>query len=875
MGYPTKMYDTRPANSMIVCSIVRPTSESRTGRNLPSFRGQDSAVADAGARLLFSVILYHEERFLQDGADSSKKKRVLRACDICRRRKIRCDGPQSPESRCSNCAALGLDCTYKQASLKRTPPKGYIRSLEERLQKMEKLLENLAPGIDLADLSTLSDGDTGYRELNATPLGVTPSTAVLRTTQGVEASDLDPSDDEYVPQGTLTEHARRLYTNPLMPRFFGKSSGFMLIRNALDLKRKYSGEDPTTMFEKKGFINKRPEFWTVYPWEDQKPAEIIPEYQFPPVDLIDSLVNLYLEHQNTFYPLFHEPTLRKDVASALHLRDHSFACVLLLICACGSRWSDDHRVIVDGSDTFRSAGWQWFNQVQMVRKPYTVPPSLYELQHYALTAMFLQGSSSPQACWTILGIGLRAAQEVGAHRAKVYYNSRSTKDDELWKRAFWVLVTLDRVYSSVLGRPCAIQEEDFDLDTPVECDDEFWDPPEPDKAFRQPPDRPSKIAAFNCYLKLNQLLAVALRTIYCINKSKVLLGFVGKEWEQRIVAELDSEMNKWFDSVPTHLRWNANQEDSLFFRQSVMLYCSYYNLQILIHRPFIMKSRKLSPLSNPSLAICVNAARSLAHTADACRTVCKKALAPLVIMGVFPAALVLILDIFNRKQSSTTESDAADIGKCILILKSMEGRWHAVGRIVDILCRIAAAGHIPPLFEYWEQRCNNPSDAGRRSNGQVPTGPSLAQESGVPVFSQLPGFSQASSQTTGTTSLFNALSYGRSLFANPEQTPQMAHESGYAGVDLSQAAQGPYTVPAEFASPTSSVQMPENRPTASEAGSGPSFQSPQMIMDEDVMGLWSEMTDWESYITNVLGTDHFPSGSGSYLQSDGTQYTSS
>jgi hypothetical protein len=39
---------------------------------------------------------------------------------------------------------------------------------------------------------------------------------------------------------------------------------------------------------------------------------------------------------------------------------------------------------------------------------------------------------------------------------------------------------------------------------------------------------------------------------YSINKSKVLLGFVRQEWEQRVVSELDSALNQWFDSVPAH-----------------------------------------------------------------------------------------------------------------------------------------------------------------------------------------------------------------------------------------------------------------------------------------------------------------------------------
>jgi hypothetical protein len=53
----------------------------------------------------------------------------------------------------------------------------------------------------------------------------------------------------------------------------------------------------------------------------------------------------------------------------------------------------------------------------------------------------------------------------------------------------------------------------FDVDLPLECDDEYWEHPNPDMAFKQPPGKPSVIAYFNSYLKLNQVLAFSLRTI--------------------------------------------------------------------------------------------------------------------------------------------------------------------------------------------------------------------------------------------------------------------------------------------------------------------------------------------------------------------------
>ena len=62
-----------------------------------------------------------------------------------------------------------------------------------------------------------------------------------------------------------------------------------------------------------------------------------------------------------------------------------------------------------------------------------------EAAYTQLTAIFLQGSSAPQASWTLIGVGIRMAQDVGAHRKKVY-NAKPTVEEELWKRAFWLVL---------------------------------------------------------------------------------------------------------------------------------------------------------------------------------------------------------------------------------------------------------------------------------------------------------------------------------------------------------------------------------------------------------------------------------------------------
>ena len=76
------------------------------------------------------------------------------------------------------------------------------------------------------------------------------------------------------------------------------------------------------------------------------------------------------------------------------------------------------------------------------------------------------------------GSGLRLALEIGAHKRRAY-GTKPTLEDELYKRAFWQVITLysfnviltcmlfrtlvwlDRTMSTAMGRPCGVQEEEY------------------------------------------------------------------------------------------------------------------------------------------------------------------------------------------------------------------------------------------------------------------------------------------------------------------------------------------------------------------------------------------------------------------------------
>lgn len=53
----------------------------------------------------------------------------------------------------------------------------------------------------------------------------------------------------------------------------------------------------------------------------------------------------------------------------------------------------------------------------------------------------------------------------------------------------------------------------FDVDLPLECDDEYMEHPDPQQRFKQPAGKPSVISYFVAQIKLMRLLSFCLRTI--------------------------------------------------------------------------------------------------------------------------------------------------------------------------------------------------------------------------------------------------------------------------------------------------------------------------------------------------------------------------
>ncbi|KAG9026808.1 hypothetical protein FRB95_008476 [Tulasnella sp. JGI-2019a] len=688
-----------------------------------------------------------------------KRNKVPRACDICRRKKIRCDAhTKANTEKCSHCAAYKLDCTFAAGTNRRSPPKPhaptstpsgptppvdmlyrYIEDLEERIDLLEKLVRRVAPtvkidievgpsfnmqtwqtvkGKSLSSCTPVAQVATTYSTLHVLPRATmftttskdqsrfsSPAQPSIRSGSSHAQEDLEPSDGEIHPTGNdesvgdaLENAMEKLSLGDTRGGiFFGKSSGASLVRAALALKETVSW-NAKKIHDACRYVEggSRPKFWKASPWEWMAAASpAIESLWFPPLDLARTLIDHCFNDVMPLTPVVHRPSFEKQYAAEKHRTDLDFARLLLVVCSVGARTCKDARVCLtspEGEIEWNSAGWIYFAQVHQMTKPILASAKLVDLQIMALSATYLEGTAAASGAWLMNGIALRFAEDLGAHRETVYASTHAF-DNQMWKRTFWCLIQKDREMSISLGRPMCINDEDIDVQFPLEVDDNGWD--ETKQAWEQPVGKPSQLAFLVQQSKLASILANCMRTVYCINKSKIRLGFVGAGWEQDKVSELDSALNEWQEALPDHLGWDPHMGPT-FYQQAATLRITFYYIQINIHRPFIqLSSASRRGLSLPSLAVCTNAARSIAHILE---TTMEMPSPPVFGLASLLSGVMLMISIWEGRRSGLNVDmtrQIAGVQTCMRYLKKWEDRYHLSGRLYDILQQTASISDVP------------------------------------------------------------------------------------------------------------------------------------------------------------------------------------
>ncbi|KAK9701349.1 hypothetical protein K7432_011756 [Basidiobolus ranarum] len=481
-----------------------------------------------------------------------KKSKASRACDVCRKRKVKCDGAIPA---CSTCVEFGYECTFKYKPKKRGPNPLSGTSLESRLGRLEKLM---LPLIE----------ENRSKKLEKTRLSP-ESMMISQEEEDVEEEDEEESEED----SSLSKLSQCLSDLALDGkhyfRYLGSSSGLYVLEGG--------------KLNKDGLLKE-----LIYHFDNYGSVSWALSNNFPLQELTKRLLPIYFDRHHRYVPIFNRADLEdrinseKEVSLALLNSIYAVACLHIQM----DEIYEDPEIHVSVTNHF-------FAQAKAYLDKEYLTPSVQTVQ--ALILMAFQ----PEGSWTFLGMAIRIGQELGLHR-----NLDLDKMDLVQKQnrqlAWWGCFFLDRLLSSILGRPMCINEKDCDVKLPVDICSMGSNKTTIEDEFAE------SIRYFNQVICLYTLLTQTLRTIYGVTKKS-------KSKARDTLLHLNKSLSDWNTTLRPEFWYDItlSRPNSHY---AAMLALQYHYIVILTNRPYIAPSGdSTSPFNNLALQACAKSASIISY----------------------------------------------------------------------------------------------------------------------------------------------------------------------------------------------------------------------------------------------------------------------
>ncbi|KAH7126515.1 fungal-specific transcription factor domain-containing protein [Dactylonectria estremocensis] len=379
------------------------------------------------------MLLHSRHRRPMRPAPRRRGTRAQTACISCKERKLKCDD-QVPA--CANCHRLDLACLVEDPTTKRQLPRNYLETLEERVELLERLLQQ-------QNQPQVSAGSAmpGFRDFNYLNVATTSS--------GVRDRDRDENDattDLISRAGVLSLHA-----SGAEPHYFGPSSIFSFSRVIHACVRQAVQEKPRSEFD---------------PNSDEMDASSLVPCRLPSYEIGVALSNAYFENVHLQYPFLHEPTFRKWERNAVGLDSVVASPTELffvnIVYSIGALLKSNTRCLPQ----------QLYVSALLYIDHVLSKKNVEAIQALLCCALFSIRSSMGPSVWNLSGLALRQCIELGYHRNVKKINLRTNiLRLELRKRVFWCAYQMDCASSVNLGLPLSLPIQEVDTEFPLDIND--------------------------------------------------------------------------------------------------------------------------------------------------------------------------------------------------------------------------------------------------------------------------------------------------------------------------------------------------------------------------------------------------------------------
>ncbi|KAK9237661.1 fungal-specific transcription factor domain-containing protein [Lipomyces kononenkoae] len=571
-----------------------------------------------------------------------KRRRVTRACDECRRKKIKCDGKQP----CTHCTVYSYECTYDQPSnRRRNPAPLYIHQLESRLQLSNAVIQALIPGVDIfkagfdvprflgqlkanANSTLTKTATAALQAANAqvAQSGTATANARLNDTAEDSGSLAKTNDKDNNIESMVVSLGRLDVDETGHLDYVGHSSGRSFVQH---MRAHFLNDHPDSIPvdipkmasfsyspSSNGLIDDSPSDY--YNYQQMAEFRII----LPTKEVAWQLINAVWDQACVVIRFGHRPTMQRrlDELYSTDPDDYTpdqinFLPLVYCYLAVGVLFTQDMR---DAERKDVDEGYRYFVAARKMID-ITEARDTDAIQTVILMIMFLLSTARLSTCYSYIGIALRAALRLGLHRKVAY--SFSPVESEVRKRVFWTIRKMDIHVSAMLGLPRCIDENDIDQEQPLEIDDEY---------ITETGILPHPVGVIthqfvaNVHTRLMSILSHIVEDVYPI-KPRTPVAQAGQSATNLVsyikVVELENDLQHWLDSLPFELRPGIDPPEK-WYTANRLINMAFCYVKIILYRPFIhyvgqkYKHKMTDERPYACAANCISTARTVVHLAD-------------------------------------------------------------------------------------------------------------------------------------------------------------------------------------------------------------------------------------------------------------------
>ncbi|KAJ3887812.1 putative fungal-specific transcription factor [Lentinula edodes] len=622
-----------------------------------------------------------------------QRRRVWRACECCRRKKIKCDGC---EPTCSQCASSGSQCTWLQTKDRAALSRHYVQELEARLLHMESIFSQIAPvleqfGINGGDaVNTSSVNGT----VSLPPEIAAPASEILRSiaprdTQQSTSIPIKVEDDvsESLGQLALDEYGHM--------RWIGGSSTMSLIQSFKALttsplhRISPMEEDPLAPYPSANKL-----YFPASVFFGKVRALPGPEeVEYPERDLADKLVNTYFTRFHFLMPVVDKPSFLKQYHNIMdNQQNHSlvqsetaFISLIFAVFACAANLVQDDRLSMSGRTDEGGMGMVYYERSLILQYISHANTQTAHVQCFILLSSFLCSVNCLPQAWILVGQAVRTGQDLGLHRSPRRL-VLSSIEIETRRKIWWGVYTLDRMLAVALGRPLGINDSDCDVEYPIDVDDDNLQ--EYFSGSLMTNNSTSLMTGIIALIKLYQIGGRVLRDVYAIENCKDNLEPERKAELQRTVEVLDNELTQWCDDLPPVFKSQPTTDEQV--SMGAVLCSHYYSVLTTLHRNMLPVKRD-QPVAAKSTAKAVSSARSCIRLAPSMKNVVPPShhLA-FFIQHLFSSAVILLLYAMHSTESRAASAAMEEAKSTLSALESWEGQWPGARKCRELLLELTS-----------------------------------------------------------------------------------------------------------------------------------------------------------------------------------------